>query len=83
MEKEKKRLRLEVYHPKKKLGVSKQGAFPFLVRLGGCFVAMGGIISFVMSSAIMGARSIFNVKQKVYNKAMPGRKYIELKIKKR
>lgn len=76
-----KRLRLEIYNPKRKIKVSKEEAIPFLVRLGNHFLHAGGIISFVLSSVIMGIKSFFSVKEKVDNKVFH-RKYVELRIKK-
>lgn len=84
MEKSKKRkLRLETYRPKRRMKVSKDDTVPFLIRIGAAFVAMGGVVSFFMSSAIIGAKSFFEVKQKVYNKKMLGKRYVELRIKER
>jgi len=78
----KKKMRLELYRPKRKIGVSKQEAVPFLVRVGGVFLAMGGFVSFVLSGMIVGVKSFFDVKKKVYDKNLFGRKYVELRIKK-
>ena len=81
---EKKRLRLEIYKPKRKIKVSKEETVPFLIRIGSMFIAMGGIISFVLSSIIFSIKSFFHVKQKIHaNRIFNKKRYIELRIKKR
>lgn len=79
----KRKLRLEVYRPKKKIRVSKDDTVPFLVRVGGTFVALGGFVSFAVTGMIMGVKSFFDLKQKIYNRNILNKKYIELRIKKR
>lgn len=75
------KLRLEVYKPKRKVKVSKEEAVPLLLRMGGHFAAMGGVISFVVSSTIIGVKSFFDVKQKISNRIGQG-KYVELRMRK-
>ena len=78
-----KKLRLETYKPKRKIKVSREETVPVLVRIGGCFLTLGGIISFAISGTIIGVKSFFDVKQKIYNKNILRRKYIELRVKKK
>lgn len=74
------KLRLQVYKPKRKIKVSGDEAVPFLVRTSGRFMNLGGMISFVLSGMIMGVKSFFHIKQKVGDKIIK-RKYVELRIK--
>ena len=74
------KLRLQVYKPKHRVRVSKEEAVPFLARLGGIFVAMGGVISFIVSSMIVSVKGFFHVKKKL-DRTRRG-KYVEMKIKK-
>ena len=76
------KLRLEIYKPKMRINVSGDEAVPILVRMGGKFMTLGGMISFAISGAIMGVKSFFDVKQKVDRKIRRG-KYVELRVKKR
>ena len=76
------KLRLEIYKPKRKIIVSGDEAVPLLVRVGGCFMALGGMISFAISGAIIGIKSFFEVKEKVDRKIRK-RRYIELRVKKK
>ena len=75
------KLRLQVYRPRRKIKVSGDEAVPFLVRTSGRFMNLGGMISFVLSGIIVGVKSFFHVKQKVDSKIRRG-KYVEVKIKK-
>ena len=49
---------------------TKGKAVPWLIKIGGCFLAMGGVVSFVLSGVIFGVKSIFEKKskQKIYKK---------------
>jgi len=38
---------------------TKGKAVPWLIKIGGCFLAMGGVVSFVLSGVIFGVKSIF------------------------
>ena len=75
------KFRFETYKPKKRIKVSREETVPFLIKIGAVFATMGGVISFVMSGAIMGIKSFFHVKQKVDSRILK-RRYIEFKIKK-
>ena len=79
---EKKRLRLELYRPRKKIEIRKEEAMPFLIRAGSYFIGRGGFISLGVSSAIIGIKSFFHVKQKIYNQSY-NRRYVEIRIKQR
>ena len=69
-----------MYKPKMRLKVSKEEAVPLLVRIGGKFITLGGMISFAASGAIMGIKSFFHIKRKVDDTIRRG-KYVELRIK--
>jgi hypothetical protein len=77
----KRKLRLEVYKPRRRMQVSKEEAVPFLVRTSGRFMNLGGFISFILSGAVMGIKSFFHIKQKV-DDTLIKKKYVELRIKK-
>jgi len=57
---------------------SKEHAFPYLLKAGGLFFALGGMISGIMSVAVMSVESFFHIKRRV-----EGGRYVELKIKNR
>ncbi len=73
-------MKLEIYHPPKKIKVSKEDAIPFILRLGGYFLTLGGLISFVLSGLVMGIKSFFYVKQKVQDNFFH-KKYIEIGVR--
>ncbi len=81
--KKKGKIRLEVYRPKRKLNVSKEDTLPLLVKVGSYFIVLGGIFSFIFSGIVMGIKSFFHVKQKIYDKNIFNKKYVEVRIKKR
>jgi len=58
---------------------SKEEAFPYLLKVGGLFFALGGMISGVMSMMIMSIKSFFHIRKKVDNAL--GKRYVELKVK--
>jgi len=75
-------IKLETYRPKLKVMVSKEEAVPIMMRIGNYFSTLGGIISFALSGAIMGVKSFFDVKHKIYNSRLfSNGRYVELKIK--
>jgi len=81
---EKKRIRLEVYRPKRKLEVGKE-TFPLFVRLGNFFMIAGGFISLGISSIVMGIKSFFHVKKRMENVNIlnKNKRYVEVIVKKR
>jgi len=76
------KVRIQTYKPRSNV-VSTEDTVPFLVRVGGYFIAMGGLFSFALSSMVLGVKSFFRVKQKVYNQNLLNRRYVEVRIKKR
>lgn len=58
--------------------IPKENAVPCLLKIGGMFFALGGLISGIMSMAIMSIKSVFHIKRKVDG----GKKYVELKMRK-
>jgi len=74
------KLRLQVYKPRRRMRVSGDEAVPLLFRVGGLFLTLGGFVSFILSGAVVGVKSFFDVKQRV-DRRMRGR-YVELRIKK-
>lgn len=61
------------------IGVSKEKTIPVLLKVGGLFLALGGLISGMLSMGVVGVKSFFHLKERVDNKFQ--KKYVELKIK--
>ena len=46
--------KFETYSPVKKVGIQKDEAVPFILRIGNWFLFFGGMISFFVSSLFLG-----------------------------
>jgi len=79
----KQRQSLDTYEPESRLGIRKERAVPFIVRIGNIFLVLGGIIAFLVSGIFFGIRSLFGFKKKVNDgvSRFRGKKYLEIKVK--
>ena len=55
----------ETYEPEKKIELRKEQAVPFLVRVCNCFLFLGGMIGFFVSSLLMGIKGFFGFQEKL------------------
>jgi len=75
-----KRISLETYEPDfSRIDLNRGDAVPVLVRLGSIFLVLGGLISFVTSSFIIGVKGFFGIKKKVSDINILRREYIDIR----
>jgi len=80
--KKKRRCPFETYEPKKRMEVNKENAVPLFVRICHGFVMLGGGISFLASSFLLGIKGVFGVEKKVKGFSL-NKKFVEVRVKKR
>jgi len=54
----------KTYEPEKRIEINKEQAMPLFLRIAGWFLFLGGMISFFVSSLLMGIRGIFGIRDK-------------------
>jgi len=53
----------EIYEPARRLELSKENTFPFLIMFSYLFVFLGGLLSFFVSSLLIGIGKIFRMQK--------------------
>lgn len=54
---------LKTYEPKRRLGLREGEAVSLLFRIGSLFLYLGGLISFFVSSLLIGVKGFFGIRK--------------------
>jgi hypothetical protein len=79
--KPKRKVVLENYEPEIKPLVRRENAVPFFVGVCSKFVVLGGAISFIASSIIMGIKGYFQAEEEIKKFSWDKKKVVEIRVK--
>ena len=54
----------KTYEPVKRIEMNKEGDIPIFLRIGGWFLFLGGMISFLVSGFFIGVKGFFGFRRK-------------------
>lgn len=77
----KRRYFFDTYEPEKKVRITRENTLPLLIRIGHGFSALGGMVGFWASSALIAIKGFFHAEQKIKGFSL-NKKMVEIRVKK-